>query len=96
MIVNDAQDAEPAAVGEAVADKIKRPAFIGTGRHHKRRPCAQGTLATAALPDLKTFFPVQPPELLVVQVKPLPLQQDMQPPVTETPALMAQLFQPLP
>ena len=78
-VVDDCQDPEPPAVGEAVADEVQGPALVRPLRHRQRCARAERPLASATAADLKPFLAVEPPQLLVVQHDPLPPQQDCTP-----------------
>src|SRR5271166_5935449 len=95
-IVNHRQDTKPAAIGELIVNKIKAPAIVDPLRGGDRGARAKRAPAAFAPSHAKLFFPVEPEHALVVHSKPLPPQENMQPPVAKPPPLMRQMPEPLP
>jgi hypothetical protein len=93
IIAGRRQDAETAAVGERIRQKIHTPSLVGTLRDRQRRSCSYRPLATRSPPHLKSFLTVEATELLVVHDDTLASQKDMEPSISEPPANKRQLTQ---
>ena len=90
-VIDHGEDAEPPAVGERIAHEVERPALIRALRQRHRRPRAQRSLASATAADLKALLPIEPAQLLVVHVRALAAEQDVEPAIAEAAALGGQL-----
>src|SRR5690606_26292593 len=75
---------------------VERPALVRSLWHRHRCPCPKGSLAATATANLQALLPVEPSQLLVVQADALPVEQDVQAPIAEAPALGRHLPQPVP
>jgi hypothetical protein len=82
-VIDDRQNAEPSAIGEAVRHEIERPALVRAGRAGDRGPHAHRPLPATALAHGQAFLSVEPPEPLLVHVHALPAEKKMQPPIAE-------------
>jgi hypothetical protein len=93
-VVDEGQDAEPAAVGERIRQEIHAPALVGTLRDRHRRPCADCPFAPRSPAHLQPFLTIEATQLLVVHDDAFTLKQDVQPPITEPPADRREFTQP--
>jgi hypothetical protein len=90
-VADDVEHAEPPSGDELVVDEVQAPALVGERRHRCRRPRACG--ATSVLPTThrQTLFAVEPLGLLAINRDAVAAKQDVQPSITEPPALLRQL-----
>ena len=95
-VIDHAQDAEAAAVEQRIGHEVEAPALVRALRGRHRRPCAERSLAPAALAHRQPFLAIEPVELLPVQHDAFAPQQKVQAPVAEPPSLRSQFPQPLP
>ena len=82
-IVDDRQDAKPPAIGERIRQKIQAPALVWALRECHRGPRPDGSFAPRSPADLKPFFTVEAPELLMVHDDALAPEQDVKPAITK-------------
>ena len=73
-VVDDAQNAEAPTVDQGSGDEVQRPALVRSLRTPQGRPRAQRPRAAAAVAHRKTFFPVQPVQLLRIPLTALASQ----------------------
>src|ERR1044071_7143736 len=84
----------PAAVNELVSREVDRPAIICHFRNEYRCPRSQRSFAASAAAHHQPLLLVDPKQPLMVHLKALPLQEQMQTPITEAAPLMRQCSQP--
>jgi hypothetical protein len=82
-VVENAQYAEASAVDQGIRDEVKAPALVRSLRDCHRRSGSQGSFAAATLAHGQPLLPVEPIELLPVDLDAFPLQQDMQATISE-------------
>ena len=85
-VVDHCENAKAPSIDEAVGDKVQRPALIAPLRQRQRRSGAECAFPAAAFANRQLLLPVQSVEFLAVQPHPFPGEQNMQPPIAETPA----------
>ena len=95
-VVNDGQNTKAATVGEGIADEVQAPALIGARGQSQRTPCPQGPLSAATLAHRQLLLPIETSKLLQVHDDPLPVEHDVDAPVTEAPPLGCHLLHRLP
>src|SRR5260370_25090600 len=95
-VVDDAQDAEAAAVAQGVGDEVERPALDDSDRQRHRCSRTYCPLSPSTPAHHQPLFPVQSIQLLVVQRIAFARQHPAQAPIPEAPPLRGQLPQSLP
>jgi len=95
-VVDHHQNPEAFPVGEHVGDEVQAPALVGSLRQRHRCLRPERPLAAAAPTHRQPLLLVEAEQLLVVQLDPVPAQEDQQAPVAEPPPLSCQALQPLP
>jgi hypothetical protein len=89
------QDAEPPATGKGVRDEVQRPALVRPLRQCHRRSGAKRPFSATAATHFQARIALEPEQLLVVRLQPLPCQQITQTPVAKPSSLSREVTQSL-
>jgi hypothetical protein len=92
-VIDDVQNAKPAAAGELVVNKIERPADIWLGLGHDRRPDSHGTTPYPPLAHREAFLTIEPVDAVDTRGVAFLPQQDEQTAVAETLPFIGELTQ---
>lgn len=93
-VVENTENAKAPAVDQSIRDEVQAPALVRSLRDCHRRSGSQGSFATATLAHGQPLLPVEPIELLPVDLNTFPLQQDMQATISEATPLAGQFLEP--
>lgn len=94
-VVDHSQALDRPAVGQGVEHEVHRPGVVRTGRDLQRAAFDRGALALSPFAHGQAGFAIQPMDPFVVDHEALALDQDVQSPVAEPPALAGQFEQAL-
>ena len=75
-VVDNNEHPEAAAIGQHVRDEVEAPALVGPLRQSHWRARPQGPFAATTTTNRQPLFPLDPEELLVVQLNALAPQQE--------------------
>lgn len=93
-VVENTENAKASAVDQSIRDEVQAPALVWSPRDRHRRSGSQSSFATATLAHGQPLLPVEPIELLPVDLNTFPLQQDMQATIAEATPLAGQFLEP--
>ena len=95
-VLRSLQDRMARQFRAVVGNEVQAPSFVRPGRYRNRFSRAYSPLASPSSLHSQPVFPVEPEQLLVIDLEAFAPQQNAQTPVAEPAALAGELSQPLP
>src|SRR5215471_1772868 len=82
-VIDHGEDSEAPTAHQRVSHEVDRPTQIAILRDGHRRPGAEGSFAATALAHCEPLLPIEPVELLGIQLDALALEHHAEPPIAE-------------
>src|SRR6185437_6184080 len=92
-VVDNIENAEAAAAGELIVDKVERPAGVGLGLDKDRRPCSYRLTATSAFAHRQSLLAIEPVDAIDAGWLALISQQDEESAIAEPAPLVGEIAQ---